>query len=277
MNIKLITDSSADLPENIIKAYDITVVPLRVLFGSDEYYDKVDMSPRAFFERIEQTGEMPSTSQVTPNQFIEAFSEALKGYDHVLCVTIASNASGTYQSAILAQNSVEVSRIHVIDSTLLCMGTGLLVIKIAQMIEEGLEINEIVRRANDVKARIGTIFCVDSLDYLRKGGRISASAAYIGGLLKVKPILTVENGLTKPIGKVRGTKNVLKYFLQYISETPFRDIVVSHAQNQPLADRIIQMLRQELNYTGDIIISEIGPVIGSHAGPGTISVFYLKE
>lgn len=197
MSIRLIVDSSSDLPKDIISKYNIKVTPLTVHFEDEEYLDKVDITPDEFYTKLETTGIIPKTSQVTPETFKEAFSDELEKGNKVICITIGSNASGTCQSAFIAKEELNNDDIIVIDSNMLCMGTGYLTIVVANMIVDGRSIDEIIKVAEELKDnKIEQLFCVDTLEYLKKGGRIKSSQAVVAEILNIKPILNVENAIT---------------------------------------------------------------------------------
>lgn len=281
MGIQLVVDSASDLPKEFINKNNIKVVPLYVLFGKEEYRDGIDISNDVFYERLEN-GDYSTTSQVTPEAFEEAFREALSKGDDVLCITIGSNASGTCQSATIAKTALDTERIKIIDSNMLCMGTGYLIIKAMEMIQEGLDIDEIVEELEKLtQNQIEHLFCVDTLEYLKKGGRIRASKAIIAEILNIKPILNVKDAITQPIGKVRGHNKIINYFLTHIENTMDFEknnfICVAHSHDKGFADELVKAFNKKFDWEKPIYISEIGPVIGSHTGPGVLAVFYIKK
>ncbi|QOR35289.1 DegV family protein [Clostridium sp. 'deep sea'] len=277
MSIKLITDSSADLPKELLQSYNIGLIPLTVHMDDEEFFDCIDITPEEFFEKLDSLKTMPKTSQVSPQQFVSAFEKDLKEYDEIICVTISSNASGTYQSAVLAKNEVGSDRIHVVDSYVLSMGTGLLVLEIADLIKEGKTVNEILAKVESIKSRIDQRFTVDSLEYLQKGGRIKKSSMVIGKLLNIIPILSVEDGLTVAIKKTRSYKGAFRFYKDFVNESPVKRICIGHGNDIEKAMKLKQYFDKELSEKHDFIISNIGATIGCHAGPGVLHVAIVRE
>lgn len=281
MGYKIIVDSSADLPDSIIEKYDIGVIPLKIHFGDKTYLDKVDLSSSEFYNKLVNSEVMPSTSQITPDRFEKVFREELDKGNDIICVTIGSKASGTCQSANIAKNEIGSDRVHVIDSEMLCMGTGMLAIKIAKMVEKNMTIEQITEECDKLKYKIEQLFCADTLKYLKKGGRIKASTAVIAEILNIKPILNVEYAITQPISKVRGKKRVFSYFINHIKETIDLEkndfISVAYSEDLASANKLIDLIRNELNYDKEIILTEVGATIGTHSGPGVLAVFYIKK
>lgn len=279
MAYKLFTDSTTDLPEEFLLQYNITVIPLSVRFGEEEF---LNLTPKEFYDKLAVSDVMPITSQVPPDRFIAAFKPIVDAGDHVICVTIGANASGTYQSACIAKESLETDHIMVIDSNCLCLGTGMIVAKIARMLEKGDEIDAIMDMVEYHKANnIEHLFCVDTMKYLRKGGRIKASKAVIAEVLNIKPILNTEDAVTQSFGKVRGRNKIIDFYIDHIKKTIDYEktdlILVGHSLDRPMADKLVDALRTEVNYSGEIIIGEIGSIIGVHTGPGVLAVFYNKK
>lgn len=280
--MRLVVDSSSDLPKEIIEKYNIHVIPLTVSIDGDDYKDGVDITSTEFYARLEKSVNPPKTSQVVPEQFIEAFQQILQEDEEILCITIGSAASGTCQSAFLAKQEVDPNRITVIDSNGLCMGTGYLVILATRMIEEGKTREEIEEALMPLtQNKVEHLFCVDTLEYLKKGGRIRASKAFVAEILNIKPILNVQDALTQTIGKVRGRKKIIPYYLTHIENTmdfeasPF--LSVAHSLDEPFAREFIQAFKEKFNWDKPIYISELGATIGTHAGPGVLAAFYIKK
>ncbi|WP_105615134.1 DegV family protein [Vallitalea okinawensis] len=281
MAYTIIVDSSCDLPKEVLEKYNMVMLPLGINFEDEVYADKVDITPTEFYDKLKVAKELPKTSQVTPDAFINAFKKELDRDHDVICITIGSQASGTFQSATIAKSELESDRIHLVDSEGLCMGTGMLAILIAEQLEAGKSIGEAIGYGENVRGSIEHLFSVDTLVYLKKGGRIKASSAVIGEILNIKPILTVDKGITQTIGKVRGRNKVMEFFMNHMKEnidleaTEF--MAIAHACNEKVAKKLETRIRENFNFDGEIIFSEIGATIGTHAGPGTISVFYIKK
>lgn len=279
MSIKIITDSTADIPPELLEKYDIRRVPLSVIIGDKSYKDWEEMSPKEFYRIIRETDIIPQTSQVTPNTFMEVYKEEIEKGNSIISIHLTSKASGTYQSALIAKETLNEGDITVIDSKGYSLGIGLMALEAAKMAKEGKTKDEIVNKVYDMIDRMRYIFSVDSLDYLRKGGRLSYAQAFIGGMLNIKPILWVRDGELEVIDKVRGSKKVIEKFLDYMSSfrNDFQDqtIAIVHCDNVEMALQIKEAITQRFK-VGDIIVGEVGCVIGAHAGPGTSAVIFQK-
>jgi DegV family protein with EDD domain len=276
--IQIITDSMIDLPQDIVEKHNIIVVPLTIIFGDKEYRDGVDLTNSQFYEKLAQSEELPKTSQISPNTFIDVFNEALGQGKDILCINGSSRASGTHQSAVLAKNSLESDKIEVFDTMGLSFGGGLFVYEAAKMVEEGKNLNEIINKLNEMKLNVDHIFTVDTLEYLKKGGRLNPMKATIATMLNIKPILTVEDGLVEPLDKVRGSKKVVGKMIELAKKRglSFEDKVVgiSHANSPETLEVLKEQVIKELN-PKELLVSEIGCTIGTHAGPGTLAIFYI--
>lgn len=280
--MRLVVDSSSDLPIEIIEKYNVVVVPLYVIIDGHEYKDGIDITPKEFYQKLAESDQIPTTSQVTPDRFESAFKSLREEGEDVLCITIGSNASGTCQSAFIAKDQLEDERVWVLDSNSLCMGTGYLAIMALKLSEEGYSVPEIMEELSPLtENRIGHLFCVDTLEYLKKGGRIRASKAKLAEILNIKPILSVEDAITQQFGKVRGRKKIIPFYLDYLEETmdfdksPF--LSVAHSEDLAFAQTFVEAFKERFNYDKPIYISDIGATIGTHAGPGVLAVFYIKK
>ncbi len=279
MAYKIYTDSSADLSNEIINRYNISVIPLSVIFEDKEY---LDLTPAEFYKKLGESENLPTTSQVPPERFIEAFSKEIKKGNKIIFISIGSNASGTFQSAVIAKETLGNDDIYLIDSNSLCLGTGMIAIRAAEMLENNNTIEEIIEMAKYYSDNnIEHLFCVDTLKYLKKGGRIKASKAMIAEVLNIKPVLTVEDAITVLQDKVRGRNKIISYFILHMKNTidleKTNRILVGHAMDIAFAQKLEKAIYEELNFQGEILISEIGPIIGTHSGPGILAVFYIKK
>ena len=194
MGIKVITDSICDVPKNYADRYGIRVMPLTVHFGNISYVDGIDLTLEEFLEKLEKAEALPTTSQVTPGDFFEAYKEEIAAGNKVISIHASSHLSGTYNSAVIAKEQMAGADIHVIDTMGISLGAGLLAIKAVRLAEEGMEAEDIVKQIEVSKQKMKYILVLDTLKYLQKGGRISLSAAMLGSILSIKPILTVVNG-----------------------------------------------------------------------------------
>ena len=271
--IKIVCDSMSDVPEIIIEKYDVEIVPLTVIFNGVEYIDGVDINNKQFYKMLRESEVMPKTSQVTYSQFKEVF-EKYKD-DEVLYIGGSSSASGTYQSAVIAKND-GYENVHVFDTQNLSTGSALFVIKACEMREKGYSIEEIIENLNLLKGSEELIASVDTLEYLKKGGRILSTKAMIGNLLSIKPILTVENGLVSQKSQVRGKKHIYSELVKYIADTYNNDledktVILGCGDNEEDLETLKNHLTEECKVK-DVYNVNIGCGICSHAGPGVLII-----
>jgi len=275
----LVTDSTADIPKELVESLGITVVPLKVHFSEETYLDGVTINSDEFYQKLEQSEDLPTTSQPSPHDFIETYKKLASGDENakIISIHLSSAVSGTVQSALLAQNMLEEEglEITVIDSKKASYSIGLIVVAVAEAIKSGKNYHEVVQLANELVKKTEVYFLVDTLTYLQKGGRIGKAASLIGSLLNIKPILSLnENGEVYPVDKVRGrskaTARVLELFTEYVQGKKVR-AGISHAANLEDAQKMEQKMREVLDIE-DLVITNIGPVIGTHVGPGTLAI-----
>ena len=271
--IKILCDSISDLPVEIIDKYNIDVVPLTVICNENEYLDGVDISNKDFYKLLRENETLPKTSQATYAQFVKFF-EKYKD-DEVLYLSGSSTASGTYQSSILAKNDID-SKITIFDTLNLSIGSGALVIKACEMVEEGLSVEEIVTNLENIKNNVGVFFSVDTLDYLKRGGRISSTKAALGNLLNIKPILTVSDGLVVQKSQVRGKKQTFTNLVnclveKYGNDLSDKTILLGYTDNNEDLETLKKTLLNNTN-AKNIYNVNIGCVICSHSGPGVIGI-----
>lgn len=271
--IKIICDSISDVPKEIIERYDVEVVPLTVIFNGTEYIDGIDINNKQFYKMLRESEVMPKTSQVTYAQFKDVF-EKYKDQE-VLYIGGSSAASGTYQSAVLAKGD-EYDNVYTFDTQNLSIGSALFVIKACEMKERGLSIEKIVENLNSLKGKEDLIAAVDTLEYLKKGGRISSTKAMIGNLLSIKPILCVENGLVSQKSQVRGSKQVYSTLIKGIANACNNDlenktVILGCGDNEKDLDTLKSHLTEEYNIK-DLHCVNIGCGICSHVGPGVLVI-----
>lgn len=277
--IKIITDSTSDIPRELAEKYNITVVPLTVHFGEKEYKDWYDLTPIQFFEMLKTSDLMPTTSQITPIMFEEVFEEELKHYESIICITISSKASGTYQSAMIAKNSLENADVEVIDSMTFSYGYGMIAVEAAKMAQEGNSKDEIIKKIQYMLEHLDTYFIVDTLEYLKKGGRINLATAVIGNILNIKPVLAVKDGLVVPIGKIRGSKNVIPRMVKILKDKGYdlsdKVVGLAHGAMPEKLEELKKSFEEEFTVKA-FTVSEVGSVIGAHAGPGVLGAFITR-
>ncbi|EZH67205.1 hypothetical protein DH09_04525 [Bacillaceae bacterium JMAK1] len=278
--VKIVTDSTADIPNSLAEELDITVIPLKVNFSADEtYLDGIELSPTAFYEKLQQANEMPTTSQPSPYDFEKLYN---KIYDEseedtvIFSIHLSSKLSGTYQAATIAASEVEDKiNVHVIDSRRASYSIGIIVADVAKLAIEGADHKTIQDRIDVLLNETSVYFMVETLEYLQKNGRIGKAQALIGSLLKMKPILSLsEEGEVYPFEKARGRKKAIDKIVETLQEKykdqPV-DIGLSHAVAPEVGDTVLEEIKARLN-TQSTVKTEIGAVIGTHVGPGTVAV-----
>ncbi|WP_100404518.1 DegV family protein [Bacillus solitudinis] len=281
-NVKIVTDSTADIPKALAEQLNIKVVPLKVIFSEAETYeDGVDLSASEFYKKLSASETIPTTSQPTPFQFEETYRNLMEqGDTEIISIHLSSQLSGTYQAATIAKQSLEGEvKIHVVDSKRASYGIGLIVIELARMAEQGKSMEECLARLDDLLVNTKIYFMVDTLEYLQKNGRIGRASALLGSLLKIKPILSLnEEGVVFPFEKVRGQKKALNRIIEILKED-FGDepihIGSSHAINEALSNELLVRMKNEFNVKSEVL-TEIGSVIGAHVGPGAIALMVTK-
>lgn len=279
--MKIICDSMADIPKHIIEKYDITIMPLTILVDDKEYLDGVDLTHDEFYKILRNNNTLPKTSQITYSRFKEAFEEFTTKNEDVLYIGGSSSASGTFQSATLASNDTEGNgKVYLFDTQSLSLGAGLFVIKACQLKEDGLSIDEILNELNILKGTETTAFFVDDLTHLKKGGRISSAKATVGTLLKIKPVLTVEDGLVVQHSQARGSKQVYSTMMDITLKKKIdlknRIIIVGYCDNETGLEGLKSILNQSIDLNSENIhFVNIGAGIASHAGPSIVALATL--
>ncbi len=273
--IRIVTDSTADLPDSLVKRHGIGVVPLTVFFGDDAYRDGVDLSSGDFYRRLVTDQRHPHTSQPSPAAFEEQYRRlAAEGANRVLVFCLSSRLSGTYQSAVMAAQMVDI-HVDVVDTEQASLSMGWMVAAAAQAIEAGAGADEVIAWAEDCKKRTSLLFVVDTLEYLQRNGRIGKASALLGTLLSVKPILSLADGVVTPVDKVRGSSKAIARMVEIASERHGMQkrlhVGILHAAAPEQAARLAETIQQSL-HPDEMLISEIGPVLGAHVGPGAVGV-----
>lgn len=272
--IKIVTDSTCYLYPAIIEDLDIRVVPLNVHFGEDRVFQEyVNLDNDEFFTMLAESPELPTTSQPSPGQFRDVFAELTEAGHDVLCIVISSKLSGTYQSALDARRMLPDANIVLIDSYFVAAALGLMVVAAAEMAADGHSMDEIVARVEQMRRDTRLYFVVDTLEYLQKGGRIGAAAAFLGTMLKVKPILMIDQGVIKPLDKVRSKRKAIQRLLAELEShvLPGQPVqaIVMHAQVPDEVRKLESEVRHRFNCQRTIF-GEVGPVVGVHGGPGIL-------
>lgn len=280
MSVRIIIDSTSDLSPEVKER--MKVVPLTVHFGDEEYIDGVTINYKMFYEKLIESDVLPRTSQANPAAFSEVFEEVVESGDTAVVVTIASNLSGTYQSAMIA--AAEYSeQIYVVDSKTVAIGAGILAELGLQLANEGMSAKEIAERLTEERENVCLIAMLDTLEYLKKGGRISKTAAFAGGVLNLKPVVCVKDGEILTLGKARGSKqgnNLLVTEIQKTGGVDFdKPIMLGYTG---LSDVLLQKYIEDSKALWEESASElrstpIGSVVGTHAGPGAVAAAFFKK
>ena len=279
MKTKIIVDSTADLmPE--YKSM-VQTVPLTVRFGDTEYIDGVTIDNKRFYEMLVESDVLPTTSQATPDSFIKEFDKIKENGDSAVVITISSKLSGTYQSAVIAASDYE--NIYVVDSGSVTLGSGILTELACRLVNDGLDAKSIAEKLEEEKKNIVIVALVDTLEYLKKGGRISKSTAFAGSVLNIKPVLSLVDGEIKMLGKARGSKmgnNLLVEEIEKAGGVDFRKPVMLGYSG--LSDALLLKYIEDSRHIWDGNLEEmryttIGSVIGTHVGPGAIGVAFFKK
>ncbi|MDI9413725.1 MAG: DegV family protein [Bacillota bacterium] len=280
--IHVVTDSASDLPLEIRKELDISVVPLTVQFGDDIFRDGESISTGEFYNKLKVEKIMPSTCQPSPADFVKVYEEIAKPGDTIISIHLSSKMSGTYQSAVLASTMLDSGiTVKTIDTKTASLGTGLITLEAAKAVQAQETVEDILEVVQHAIDFMQVYFVVDTLEYLQKNGRIGMASALVGTLLNIKPILTVDNGMVAPFEKSRGKNNALRRLLELgevlvrrYPEQRFR-VGISNSESQEEAERLSRSLQEVLPVDGDILISQMGPTIGVHTGPGVVALFIL--
>ena len=276
MSIKLIIDSTANIRESSKKKIDY-IVPLTVHFGSEEFIDGVTISNDEFYTKLQTNENFPSTSQATPDKFMKVFDQIDKE-DSAIVITISSNLSGTYQSAVLAAS--EYDNIHVIDSEAVTIAAGVLIEYAIDLVEQGLTLEDIIDELEEKKKKIELLGIFDTLEYLQKGGRLSKTAAFAGEILKIKPIISIISGDITVPAKTRGNKKAISIFNKELSENCDinYDLPFLFGYTGLSDENLVNYFESSKDLWSESYDHiSIGSVVGTHAGPGAIAIAYFKN
>ncbi|MBQ4897342.1 MULTISPECIES: DegV family protein [Paenibacillus] len=280
----IVADSTADVPKAMVEEYGIHIVPMRLSFGEESFVEGIDITVEEFYDKLTKSNELPTTSQTSPSQYVEVYRNLMQKHPGapIISIHISSGMSGTYQSALLAKSMIEEedgvdADITVIDSLCATYGFGLQVVLAARLAKQGMSPAEIKAEVERVGKERKLYFLVDVLEYLQKGGRIRKSAAIVGSLLNIKPILSVDQeGSIYPVDKVRGQKKavskVIELFINDLGDQKDLNIAVCDAVNPEGAEEMIRLMSEHFTLH-EVVRTSIGAVVGTHVGPGTVAVF----
>lgn len=282
MSVKLIVDSASDINEQEAKELGIIMLPMEVRFGLEEFLDGVNLTPNMFYNKLIESNELPKTSQINPYRFEEAYMQIVDNGDDVVVITISSKLSGTYRSACEAAKQF-VGKVYVVDSLNACIGERLLVQYALRLIADGKSASELADELNNVKSRINVMAMLNTLKYLKKGGRISAVTAFAGEVFSIKPVVGIVNGEVKMVGKAMGSKkgnNLLNTLVEKKGgidfDMPF-GVVWSGVDDTMLNKYVEDSAYLWESYTEKVPAYMIGSTIGTHVGPGAIGVAFFEK
>lgn len=278
--MKIITDSTADLTKEFILKHNIEIVPLTIHLGDKSWKDYYDVEPDEYYELLRKSSAFPTTSQPTPQDFVNAYSPFVEKGEPILSVHLSSKLSGTFQSALLARSQFAGARIEVVDSLQASFALSMIVIICAEKANQGASLEEVADMARKIGPQIETYFSVDSLEYLHRGGRIGKAQAFLGTLMKIKPLLKVVNGEVQPIEKIRTRDRLLNRFVELVEQAAREHsrliLTVAESDNSEVMTELLGRL-ERIPGVSLVFRGKIGGVITSHAGPGALGIAFVKD
>jgi DegV family protein with EDD domain len=279
--VNIVTDSTAYIPANLVAEYCIHVVPLQIIFGEEIFLDGVEITSDQFYEKFQHSRVIPKSSQPSPEAFAKVYRELLEQGHDVISIHISSKLSGTYASALVARDMTNPDRVAVIDSTLTCMGMGFAAIAGAKAAHSGAGLTDCKNLVEDCISRSGAMFALNTLEYLRRGGRIGGAAAFLGSALDLKPIIELCDGVVAPLERVRTIHKAITRLVAILKERIDRpgkvQIAAMHARNPSGAASIIQEVNRVFSPSeiNAVFPTEVSPIIGANTGPGTLGIAYM--
>nr|WP_106783710.1 DegV family protein [Lysinibacillus timonensis] len=280
MNIAVVTDSTAYLTPEERQRYNIRMIPLSVTLEDGVYEEEIEITTAQFYDKVRTTKTFPKTTQPPVGKYVELFEELAKEYDDVISIHLSSGISGTFAGAVQAAGMVEGINVHVFDSEISCSPQGFYAKKASEMINAGANVNEIMTKLEEMKAKMRAYFVVDDLSHLQRGGRLSSAAALVGGLLQIKPVLHFENKVIVPFEKIRTKKKALKRVEDLLAEdaAKYKHLqgTVIHANCEDEAKKWMAELSEKYPNV-DFHLSYFGPVIGTHLGEGSLGMGWVEK
>jgi DegV family protein with EDD domain len=279
MSIAIVTDSTADLPKDVVEKHGITVVPLNVRFGMEEFKDGIDIDNDEFYRRLQIESELPTTSQPSLGDFIEVYRSLIAEHDGIVSIHISGKLSQTINSAVQGARDVDSDgeKIKPIDTGQATIPLGLIVIEAANAAASGADLAGVVEAVDDAMSRARFYGMVDTLEYLVKGGRIGRAKGFIGGLLKVTPIITLEDGESSPVASPRTRRKALAKLKELVeAAAPLDQLAMNYSTEPEEIERLAADLAH-LAPEGGVMISQIGAVVGTYAGPGSLGVGFIRK
>ena len=275
--IRVITDSAADVPEEITRRLGIDVVSLTIRFGDEEYVDRVDLTPAQFWAKCKASKTLPETSAPSPGAFQQAYERAhADGCDGVIVLTLSAQLSVTNQSATIASDSVaDLIDVRVIDTKAVSMAEGFIAIDVAEAAAAGADLDDLVARANELVNKVSVVAMLDTLDHLVKGGRVGGARALLGQMLSIKPLLELKDGVVAEAGRQRTRAKALVAIAEVArSHAPLRRLALVHGASSEVAN--LQALVADIKPEFELVVTDIGPVVGTHGGPGIIGLCWIE-
>lgn len=277
--IAIVTDSTAYLPSDLVEQYQITVVPQVLIWGEETLLDGIDIQPTEFYERLKTTDIMPTTSQATVATFEEIFERLVGEGKDILAILLSDKLSGTINSYTQALEFFPNANIDFVNSESIAMALGFVVLEAARAAEQGASLAECKAIADDVKKRVGVVFAVDTLEFLHRGGRIGGASRFLGTALQLKPILEVKDGRVEAVERVRTKKKAQMRLIEIVEERTAGSTSVKlatlHANAYDDARALLDEATGRLGNVDESVFSEVSPVVGTHAGPGTVGLAYM--
>lgn len=276
--IEIITDSTSDITPAEAKELGVRVLPLTVQFAEETFRDGVDISNGDFYARLRTARILPTTSQINPDVFVKEFEQALERGSQVVGIFVSSELSGTVQSALIAKEMLDSQDIFVIDSRQVALSLKLLVIEAVRLSKQGCAAEELARKVTEMRGKVRLYAVVDTLKYLKMGGRISSATAMVGGVLGVTPIVTVHEGKVEAVGKTRGRKAGVQWILRRVQEEEpdfSRGLALGHTDCMEALNTMKDEFSDMITSFAEVSDGDIGAVVGTHVGPGAAGIAYF--
>lgn len=277
--IRIITDSSSELDPELAARLQVDVIPIHIYFGETEYLDRQTLSVSDFYHKLEQVETLPTTSQITPFQFYQAFQPYVEAGDEIVGIFLSSQLSGTFQSAQAALQMLNTEHIYLVDSLNAALGHHLLVQIAVRLRDQGLSAQQIAQQLETLRHKVRLFACVKTMKYLVMGGRVPAAVGKIGGILGITPLIAVVEGKVEAVGKVRGHKAAHRWMQQQLEKEPADaqyPVVFCHSVNPQGRDEMVQALDPFLP-NQDYLYCDLGSTVGTHIGPGAIGFAYIAQ
>ena len=282
MAVRIITDSACDLSQEYASSRGITVIPLKVRFGDEEFLDGVTISPDTFYERLEKKDMVPKNSQITPYDYSGYFEETVRAGDSAVYIAMSAGVSGSWANACLSAAEYP-GKIFVVDSRQFCISEGILAEEAARLRDQGKSAEEIASELEQLKDRVHVLSIFDTLEYLKLGGRLSSAAAWVGGMLSIKPVITIRKGVVEVIGKARGSKKANNMLVEFIEQVGGVDYDMPYClgytgfSEEVLIKYVDDNAARYKEAIKDIPIVPVGATVGTYAGPGAVALAFFNK